>query len=396
MSRIAIIGGGIGGLATAISLRRYGFEPEVFEQAPKLLDVGAAIALWSNAMRVLDHLSLRDKVLESAGEIKEIRWLTQDGTTLNSVRFSAQAMPSVALHRADLQHILLNALPPSSIHLDHRFLEQNDGGGKIHVSFNNGKSVDCEFLIGADGIHSCVRNRIAINGPPVFRGYTVWRGIAPTVPNEIPAHTALEIHGRGKRFGIGPVGHGRIGWWAAANAEDPGFSADEMFNHRESSESGTTADTRLELLELFEGWYPPVIELIRSTSSSAILRTQASDRASTTSWGLRRITLLGDAIHPTTPNLGQGGCMAIEDALVLARCFQKYGPGEHALRAYEHARFSRTATITKYSRVYGDVGQWENRWSTCFRNKLISIVPEIVTRQLIKNIFHYDATQVRV
>jgi 2-polyprenyl-6-methoxyphenol hydroxylase-like FAD-dependent oxidoreductase len=396
MSRIAIIGGGIGGLATAISLRRYGFEPEVFEQAPKLLDVGAAIALWSNAMRVLDYLSLRDKILESAGEIKEIRWLTQDGTTLNSVRFSAQAMPSVALHRADLQHILLNALPPSSIHLNHSFLEQNDGGGKIQVSFNNGKSVDCEFLIGADGIHSCVRNRIAINGPPVFRGYTVWRGIAPTVPSEIPAHTALEIHGRGKRFGIGPVGHGRIGWWASANAEDPGFSADEMLHHREFSESGTTADTQLELLELFEGWYPPVIELIRSTSSSAILRTQASDRASTTSWGLRRITLLGDAIHPTTPNLGQGGCMAIEDALVLARCLQKYGRKDEALRAYERVRYGRTASVTYASRMYGQVGQWEGRTATAFRQRLISILPQTVIKQTMRVVFDYDAAKVRI
>jgi 2-polyprenyl-6-methoxyphenol hydroxylase-like FAD-dependent oxidoreductase len=396
VARIAIIGGGIGGLATAISLRRYGFESEVFEQAPKLLDVGAAIALWSNALRVLDHLSLRDNILANAGEIREIRWLSQDGTTLKSVRIGTGTLPSVALQRADLQRILLNALPRSSVHLNHSFAEQNDDGDKISVSFEDEAAVDCDLLIGADGIHSRVRNEIAANGPPVFRGYTVWRGIAPTVPGEIPDQTALELHGRGKRFGIGPVGHGRVGWWAAANAGDLNPTTEEMFHQRESAQSGKTGDTQFELLGLFEGWYNPVIELIQSTTASSILRTQASDRGSSTSWGLRRITLLGDAIHPTTPNLGQGGCMAIEDALVLARCFQKYGPGEHALRAYERVRYSRTATITRYSRVYGAVGQWESIWTTTMRGKLISLVPEVLIKQLIRTVFDFDASTVRI
>ena len=396
MARIAIIGGGIGGLATAISLRRYGFEPEVFEQAPELLDVGAAIALWSNAMRVLHHLSLREKILESAGEIRGICWLTEDGTTLNAIRIGPQAIPSVALHRADLQHILLNALPASTIHLNHSFVDAHEDNDKITVSFNNSKAVECDVLIGADGIHSRVRNEIVSNGAPVFRGYTVWRGIAPTVPRQVPPYTALEVHGRGKRFGIGPVGHGRIGWWAAANATSLNPREQSEPFHVESVRVGDDTSTQLELLDLFEGWYPPVIQLIASTPSSSILRTQASDRVSTTSWGWRRTTLLGDAIHPTTPNLGQGGCMAIEDALVLARCFEKYGFGEQALRAYERVRYSRTATITNYSRLYGAIGQWRSRWSTSLRKRVISVVPEIVTRQLVKTVFDYDALRVRI
>ena len=117
MVQIAIIGGGIGGLTTALALRQFGFEPDVFEQAPELVDVGAAIAIWPNAMRVLDRLNLADKILEQAGVMDEICWLEQHGRLINRVSINHQRYPAVALHRADLQHTLLTALPQSSIHL---------------------------------------------------------------------------------------------------------------------------------------------------------------------------------------------------------------------------------------------------------------------------------------
>jgi len=118
MVQIAIIGGGIGGLTAALALRQCGFEPEVFEQAPALLDVGAAIAIWPNAMRVLTRLNLAEKILEQAGVMDEIRWLDQHGRLINRVSIKDQRYPAIALHRADLQHTLLTALPASSIHLD--------------------------------------------------------------------------------------------------------------------------------------------------------------------------------------------------------------------------------------------------------------------------------------
>ena len=383
MPDIAIIGGGIGGLSTAIALRKYGFEVSVFEQAPVLLDLGAAIALWPNAMRALQHLEIADKILDAAGVINQIHWLTHDGRTLNSIRIENPNTPAVALHRADLQRILLSTLPSSIVELDHSFVDARSDSDSTNVAFNEEESVACRYVIGADGVHSRVRSKINENHQDQFHGYIVWRGISSTMPDKIPSDAAIELHGRGQRFGVGPVGHGRVGWWAAANAEL------ELFLAKES-----IADAHEELLDLFDGWYSPVLDLIRSTPT--ILRTQASDRSSSTKWGHGRTTLLGDAIHPTTPNLGQGGCMAIEDSVVLARCFDKYGLSESALRAYETVRYQRTAAITFASRIYGQIGQWENPFAIGVRSKLISALPAVLIKPLMKIVFDYDAASVRI
>ena len=377
MVRIGIIGGGIGGLTAALALRQVGFESDVFEQAPELLDVGAAIAIWPNAMRVLQRLNLAEKILERAGVMEEICWLDQHGRLINKVSLSEASaerrFPAVALHRADLQSILLHALRPSSIHLGFTLVDYTQRRDKMVANFANDHSTEADFLIGADGIHSRVRTQFINDGDPVYRGYTVWRGISPTLPNAIPPTTAIEIHGRGKRFGIGPVGLGRVGWWASAN------NADER-----------------DLSQLFDGWYRPVLELIEATPPSSILKTGAFDRLSNKSWGSGRMTLLGDAIHPTTPNLGQGGCLAMEDAMVLARCFEKYGASEEALRKYERCRYRRTAAITSYSRYYGSVGQWENVWARGLRKTALALVPEALARRLMQIVFNYDARKIAV
>lgn len=374
MVQIAIIGGGIGGLTAAIALRQSGFECEVYEQTPELLDVGAAIAIWSNAMRVLERLQLAEKILEHAGVVEELRWLDQNGILINHVSISEgrSKLPSVALHRSDLQSTLLHALPQSSIHLGHTLIDQKQQGDKMIATFANGLSAEADFLIGADGIHSRVRSQFINDGEPIYRGYTIWRGTS-TTPAAIPPATGIELFGRGKRFGIGPVGPGRTGWWASANT-----------------------DRTDKLNDLFSGWYAPVIELIESTPPTSILKTIACDREPNKNWGAGRMTLLGDSIHPTTPNLGQGGCLAMEDALVLARCFEKYGTREEALRNYERLRHARTAALTKYSRLYGSIGQWENVWARTLRRSSLSLLPEPLAQRLMQIVFDYDAVKIRI
>lgn len=372
MVQIAIVGGGIGGLTAALALQQSGFQCEVFEQAPALLDVGAAIAIWPNAMRVLEHLKVAEKIVEKAGVMEKICWLDQHGRMINEVSISNQP-PAVALHRADLQSILVHALPQVSIHLGKTLVDQSAQGDKMIATFADGHSVEADFLIGADGVHSRVRAELLNDAEPVYRGYTVWRGISPTIPNAIPPATAIELHGRGKRFGIGPVGLGRLGWWASANA------------------AGTD-----DLLRLFAGWYRPVVQLIEATPASSVLKTGAFDREANRTWGSGRMTLLGDAIHPTTPNLGQGGCLAMEDALVLARCFEKHGAAEETLRKYELYRYKRTTAVSKYSRCYGSVGQWENVFARALRRTALSLVPESVARRVMQIVFDYDATKVQL
>jgi 2-polyprenyl-6-methoxyphenol hydroxylase-like FAD-dependent oxidoreductase len=394
MINIAIIGGGIGGLTAALALRQFGFAPDVYEQAPALHDVGAAIAVWPNAMRILEGLGVADKVINKAGVIDQIRWLDREGRFLNHVSILRKgadktSSPAVALHRADLQNILLQSLPPTSIHLGETFLTQQQPGATIEAHFFSGHSITCDVLIGADGIHSRVREQFVDATPLIDRGYTVWRGISPVRPADFAENTAVEIHGRGQRFGIGPLDRGRTGWWATANRS----------THNQNGENPTAsqpADTQLKLLTLFEGWCHPVLELIKTTPSTSILTTEAFDRRANRNWGSGRLTLLGDAIHPTTPNLGQGGCMAIEDSFVLAKCLQKYQTPAKALRTYENLRYRRTAAVARYSRNYGAVGQWEDSWVTGARDRLMSLLPESLIRRLMGIVLDYDANELRI
>ncbi|MDT5156108.1 MAG: hypothetical protein QOH51_465 [Acidobacteriota bacterium] len=380
--RILIVGGGIGGLAAALALRREGFEPSVFEQAPALLDVGAAIAVWPNASRILERLGVGEAVLARAGRIKQARWAQRDGRLYQRFTFPDTGAPCVALHRADLQGALLHALPSESIRLGKTFKGYRTEGEEICACFDDGTEVSCDVLIGADGLHSRIRAQLLGDTDPVYRGYTVWRGIAPLEHTSLPAHTALEVYGAGSRFGIGPVGLGRTGWWATAN-EPEGMP--ELASER-----------RRKLLRLFDGWCAPVAELIGATPSEAILHNAAYDRPTAARWSVGRVTLLGDAVHPMTPNLGQGGCMAIEDAAVLARCLAKYADACKALCAYESHRRTRTARLASYSRRYGVVGQWQSHFATRLRGRLLSSVPESLGRRLLSLIFDYDAYEVEV
>ena len=371
MVQIAIIGGGIGGLTAALALQQSGFQAEVFEQAPELLEVGSAIAIWSNAMRVLQHLQLAEKIFECGGVVEELCWMDQNGFLLNRVSIANDTTPAVALHRSDLQRTLRQALPQSIIHLGHTLVAHQQQGDKMIATFANGNSIESDFLIGADGVHSRVRAQFLNDGEPVKRGYTIWRGTSPITPSVIPPATGIELYGRGKRFGIGPVGLGRTGWWAAANI-----------------------DLTDRLTDLYAGWYAPVMELIEATPPASILKTGATDREPNKRWGAGRMTLLGDAIHPTTPNLGQGGCQAMEDALVLARCFQKYGPTEASLRNYEHLRHRRTAILTKISRYYGRVGKLENVLGRALRRTALALPPKAILDRSLQIVFDYDAMKV--
>ena len=380
--RIVIVGGGIGGLSVALALRREGFEPEVFEQAPALLEVGAAIAVWPNAMRVLSKLGVAEAVFERGGQLKRARWLDSGGRVFKHFTLPEQEVAAVALHRADLQRALLRALPPESIHLGKTLRAYAHAGEEMRAEFADATSQSCDLLIGADGLHSRVRAQMFGDGPPVYRGYAGWRGITSLEHAALPPFTATEIYGGGRRFGVGPVGHGRTGWWATAN--EP-----EAVGHDSQDQQG-------KLLRLFAGWVAPITELVAATSAESILRVAIYDRAPVKLKGEKNVTLLGDAWHPTTPNLGQGGCMAIEDAAVLARCLAKYGDVNRALQSYEARRYARTATVVRYSRRYGAIGQWRSATAVRLRGTLLSSIPERVGRSLLSWVFDYDAYEVNV
>jgi len=230
------------------------------------------------------------------------------------------------------------------------------------------------------------------DGPPFDHGYLACRGVVSHPTASVPAATAIEIYGPGQRFGIGPLGFGKLGWWASTNAPI------------KSTDAATARD---ELLRQFDGWCDPVSELIEATPLDSLIRNPVCDRGAVRGWSSGAIILLGDAIHPTTPNLGQGGCLAIEDAAVLARCLRKYASNvsrNHsqrsrisvALREFERLRYQRAAGIARYSRVYGSIGQWEQPWSVHLRHIAQSLVPARLIARYLGEIFKYDAYAVSI
>jgi 2-polyprenyl-6-methoxyphenol hydroxylase-like FAD-dependent oxidoreductase len=247
-------------------------------------------------------------------------------------------------------------------------VEQDSEG--VRACFANGQEVRGAVLIGADGIRSTVRAGLWGAESPRYAGYTAWRGVARVARDPPPgAEAGFEAWGCGARLGAVTIGGRRVYWFATRNA--PEGEAD--------SPRGRKAD----VLDLLSGWHPTMRALIAATGESAILRHDIYDRLPRARWGQGRVTLLGDAAHAMTPNLGQGACQAIEDAVVLADALRGAADPVAGLRAYESARAPRTARIVRQSWLMGRIGQWEQPGLCRVRAAVMRAMPErLVLAQL--------------
>jgi 2-polyprenyl-6-methoxyphenol hydroxylase-like FAD-dependent oxidoreductase len=373
---IGIIGGGIGGVAAAVALRRAGIEATVYERANELREVGAGMMLWPNATRVLKELGLLESVAALSGPTRHFLVRSRTGTILMDIGLGHFDVPALCTRRSDLLDALISALPAQRVRLGHdfRYFECQKSGVGIH--FSNGISMEHDFLIGADGIRSRVRAQLLGIREPVFRGYTIWRGLAHLTGAVLKGSNS-ETWGRGKRFGILSTGGDRFTWYATANTDPGHVDSDEGRQH--------------ELLQMFTGWHEPVEKLIAGTDVCAILKDGAYDLPPLKRWGHGRVMLLGDAAHPCTPNLGLGGCMALEDALVLAKAFGREATPELALRGYESLRRRRTRHVQQRSLLMGNIGQWESRLVTGGRQMVTSILPARIFERNLRRVCSYAA-----
>lgn len=373
---IGIIGGGIGGVATAVALHRAGIEATVYERATELREVGAGMMLWPNATRVLKELGLLERVAALSGPNQHFLVRSRMGATLMDVRLGHFDVPALCTRRSDLLDALISALPEQRLRLGHDFQYFDEQKSSVTIHFSSGNRNEHDFLIGADGIRSRVRTQLFGIREPIFRGYTVWRGLA-RLEGAVSKGSNSETWGRGKRFGILGTGDDRFTWYATANT-DP--------DHVDSHE-----DRQRELLRMFEGWHEPVESLIVRTNGGTILKNGAYDLPPLKRWGQGRVMLLGDAAHPCTPNLGLGGCMALEDALVLAKSLCREATPELALRRYESLRRHRTSHVQRRSLLMGSIGQWENRLVTCGRQMATSILPSRIFERNLRKVYSYVA-----
>jgi 2-polyprenyl-6-methoxyphenol hydroxylase-like FAD-dependent oxidoreductase len=346
-----VVGGGIGGLSAAIGLRRAGIDVVVFERARELHEVGAGISLWANALHALDALGVGEAIRAASVPDVPGALRASDGSILSSPSAGMDTSPlsCVVMHRADLLDILVAALGREHIRLDARCVGVYHDGSGVTLELADGSVADGDVLIGADGLRSVVRAALHGDQPPDYSGYTAWRAV---VSFESPELRSGESWGAGARFGMVRIGRGRVYWYATQNAP----------------EGEQTADEKGTLLGRLRDWHAPIPALIAATDPAAILRNDIYDRPALKTWSAGRVTLLGDAAHPMTPNLGQGGCQAIEDAVVLARVLGGTPDVAAALRTYEVQRIPRTTRVATQSRQIGRIGQWEHPWAVAARN----------------------------
>lgn len=374
----AIIGGGIGGLTTALCLEHFGFSKyKIFEQAPEFGEVGAAISCWPNALMVYQEIGIYDDLKPFWGEIKEAYIRTSKGKLLQ--RFVPQyELPAVCIHRADLHKVLYNALPQQKLFKGYKLKSIFKGSDGIELAFENGKKVTTQYVIGADGLNSVVRQNIFDSKKPVYRGYNIWRGIAHV--KEDYQGAGGETWGKGARVGIVPIRDGEIGWWATLNERQ--------------EESDEPEGTLAKLNRVYGKWPDPIPHLINN--SPQILKNSIFDRRPSREWNKNGIVLMGDAAHPTTPNLGQGGCMAIEGAYLLAACLEKYPDFEQATNRYEEMHYPRTKSVTRQSLLNGIMGQWENSALRILRNTIMGLIPQKKASAILDTYFDYDVTRAHI
>jgi len=371
---IGIIGGGIGGVAAAFAFHRAGIDATVYERANELREVGAGMMLWPNATRVLKELGLLERVAALSGPNRHFLVRSRSGTILMDIGLGHFDVPALCTRRSDLLAALISALPAERVRLGHDFEFFEEKNSSVGIHFSDGISIEHDFLIGADGIRSRVRSQLLGIREPIYRGYTIWRGLA-RLTGAAPSGSNSETWGPGKRFGILSTGGDRFTWYATANTD---------IGHVDSHEG-----RQRELLRMFAGWHEVVESLIAGTEEGAILKNGAHDLPPLKRWGHGRVMLLGDAAHPCTPNLGLGGCMALEDALVLAKSFAEEASPELALRRYESLRRERTRHVQQRSLLMGHIGQWENRLIGAGRQVMTSILPAKIFERNLRRIYSY-------
>jgi 2-polyprenyl-6-methoxyphenol hydroxylase-like FAD-dependent oxidoreductase len=388
---IAIIGGGIGGVATAVALEQAGIHATVYERAPELREVGAGVILWPNATRVLRELGVLGRVVAHSGSSNNFLVRSSSGKTLMDLALGDFDVPALCTRRADLLAALVASLPSDRIRLGHELThlevipwDRSNSKVRLHLAtFAADRSdaqpvehcVEHDAVIGADGLRSRVRAELFGLDEPNYRGYTVWRGIANYNGSVLPRGSS-ETWGSGKRFGIWNTGQERFTWYGTVNVSK---------DHRD-----TPAGRKQELLEAFAGWHDPIPALIRATDESAIFKNGAFDRAPLRRWTRGPITLLGDAAHPCTPNLGQGCCMALEDALVLAKCISGAPSIASAFARYESLRRPRATRLQRRSRMMGQIGQWDNRVLVAGRKAITSLLPAMLFEHNLRKVYSYE------
>ncbi len=345
---ITIIGAGMAGLTTGIALKKFGHKVTIYEQAEKILPVGAAISLWSNGVKCLNYLGLTEQVAKLGGQMDQLAYI--DGLTGDTMtQFSLLPLIEEVgqrpypVARADLQNMLMDEFGREDIQLGKKMVELQEQKDGVLVKFADGTEIKTDLLIGADGTHSIIRAYVL--GEQVSRryaGYVNWNGLVEISEKLTPADQWTTFVGQGKRVSLMPVADGKFYFFFDVPLPVG------LENNR--------AEYKTLLKQYFEGWCAPVQHLIDALDEQKTNRVEIHDIEPFAQFYKGRVVIVGDAAHSTTPDIGQGGCQAMEDAIYLARSLQINTLGlEDALKRYQNKRNERANELVLRARKRCDV-----------------------------------------
>lgn len=380
--KAVIIGAGIGGLTTGIALSQAGYQVEIYDRVSELRPAGAGISLWSNGVKVLNRLGLGDRMAKIGGIMDQMQYRDKTGELWNDISLQplieqvGQRPYPVA--RTDLQQLLLEAFP-GKVNLNHQCIGVEEDGQRITARFENGYETTGDLVIAADGIRSTLRQYVLGEIlEPGYGGYVNWNGLVAASPELAPPNTWIIYVGDSKRVSMMPVGGDRFYFFF------------DVPMSKEQAAQGTTrsSDIPSELTQHFQGWADPVQTLIQRLDPLQTNRLLIHDLVPIDRMVRGRVALLGDSAHATCPDLGQGGCQAMEDVEVLTRYLLTTNLSvADALKRYEAERKERTSAIVRKARnraeqIHGKDPAITQQWYEQLRQEK----PEDVTGAIAKTI----------
>lgn len=370
-----IIGGGIAGLTAALALQKIcGIQATVMEAAPEFKPVGAGVVLAANAMRVYKLLGIYDELVKAGNNVNQFTFYDEAGRVITRTNTAGlrNSLDNFTIHRAELHKVLLQQLKPDNIITGKRTRDLIANKDGYTIFFNDGSNVDAEHVIVAEGVHSPIRQKLLPQSKIRYAGYTCWRGITNNTTETVSE--TFETWGTRGRFGVAPLAEGKIYWFACKNAT----ANNETFK-------GWGVN---ELYDNFKTYHSPIGSIIRSTPADQIIWNDIIDLKPIHQYAFGNLVLIGDSAHATTPNMGQGACQAIEDAIILANCLKNNTTAADAFKAFEQKRLKRTHYIVEQSWLLGKVAQLDNPLLSKLRDLLFKSLPQKFYQKQVERVYN--------
>ena len=382
--KILIVGAGIGGLVSALCLNKKGYVVDIYEQSEVLSELGAGVQLSPNATRVLDYLELNDDLKPHIFEPRSFQFLNYKTEKIISKRELGLKIqddfgfPNFDVHRADLQKVLLNKVEEEGIkiHTNMKVIDVGNEENKAYIKINEEK-IKADIVIGADGIHSVVREKLFEKKESSFTGNVAWRMLIPvdSLPRDLISPDTTVWLGPKKHFVSYHVSGGK-------NLNCVCLVEQDGWTNESWSERGNIEDLR----EIYNGWNQTIETLLKIANPNSLYRWALHDRPPMKQWSKGRIILLGDAAHPMLPFLAQGAAMAIEDGAVLADCISSYEDNEKSLKYFEQIRRPRTSFVQLAARRNAKILHLSGL-AAFFRNMVMGYAGN----KIFNKLYSYDA-----